>query len=145
MGSPRYRFVLVEEAGATLPVRYRARRPSFPVWIRQSEPMEALLDAFLRLSWRGVGDHAWAGSLSENPLAFLLDALGDPVIVRRREGRPMYANPAARELPTLEWSVNPYEPELETIEVRGQRYQRRCMSFQQGGEIYLLEVLRRMS
>ena len=92
---PRYRFVLIEEQGETLPVRYRHRRPRFQQWIRRTEPMEALLEALLRLSRRGEGQAAWAPSLADNPLIFLLDAMGDAVILRTRAGNMVYANPAA--------------------------------------------------
>jgi hypothetical protein len=140
--SGRYRFVLIEEPAVRLPVRYqRSRRPAQAVWVQRADPLELLLEAFWRLSRRGEGERAWAPALSDDPLTFLLDAIGDAVTLRGPGGRLMYANPAARRLGLPERS--PYH-ELEELELEGTRYERRCMSFRQGDELVVLEVLRRI-
>jgi PAS domain-containing protein len=141
---PRYRFILVEEPAETLPVRYRRRR-SPPFMVRRTDPMEVLLEAFLRLSWRSEGSAAWAPVLSENPLTFLLDAVGDAVVVRHSDGRLAYANPAARRLAwdALDETAEPLTS-LEVLEVGGRRFERRCMPFGQGPRSLILEVLRRL-
>ena len=140
--SGRYRFVLIEEPAVSLPVRYqRSRRPAQPVWVRRADPLELLLEAFWRLSRRGEGESAWAPALSDDPLTFLLDAIGDAVTLRGPAGRLMYANPAARRLGLPERSPG---CELEVLELESGRYERRCMSFRQGDELVVLEVLRRM-
>lgn len=142
---PRYRVVLLQEPDNTLPVRYRPPRPS-GYWIRRTDPLEALLEAFFRLDRRGEGNRAWAPVLSDNPLTFLLDAMGDAVLVRHRDGRLAYANPAARRLSGN--ALAPMEPlaELATqvVELEHRRYERRCMRFGRGGGTLILEVLRRL-
>ena len=130
--SGRYRFVLVEDPGVSLPVRYhRAEPESHPVWVRRADPLEVLLEAFWRLSRRGEGELAWAPALAADPLTFLLDAIGDAVILREAGGRLMYANPAARRLPLPGCG---HSGEVETLELGGRRYERRCMSFEQGSQ-----------
>jgi hypothetical protein len=139
--SGRYRFVLVEDPGVSLPVRYqRARQAGPTMWVRAS-PLELLLEAFWRLSRRGEGELAWAPALSEDPLTFLLDALGDAVTVRGAGGRLLYENPAARRLGLPERASF---HALELLEVGSHRYERRCMSFQKGDESLTLEVVRRV-
>ena len=138
----RYRFVLIEDPGVSLPVRRPpALRLPAPVWVRRSNPLEVLLEAFWRLSRRGEGELAWAPALAQDPLTFLLDAIGDAVVLRGPGGRRMYANPAARRLRLPERSAF---QELEVTELDGRRYERRCMSYQQGAESLVLEVLRRV-
>ncbi len=102
----RYRFMLMETEGQKerpLPVRYRryrGYRPPPPLVPRPNDPMGALLEAFAFLNRRGTGFEAWAPSLIDNPLAFLLDALDDAVLLRdARNGRVLYKNRAARRLP----------------------------------------------
>ena len=141
---PRYRFVLVQEPGTTLPVRYRRRRPFVPLWVRRSDPLEALIEAFLKLDRRGEGQAAWAPVLSDNPLSFLLDALGDAVVVRYDDGRLAYANPAARQLEGLLDDEDGPHGALEQLQLGHRRYERRCMRFGRAGSALVLEVLRRL-
>lgn len=139
---PRYRFVLVEEPETTLPVRYQPRHRVYPSpVVLRTDPMEHLLEALWRLSFRGEGERAWAPALSENPLEFLLDAIGDAVVLRRESGATIYANPAARRLGAPEPESF---RELDTIELAGGRFERRCMAFESGRERLVLEVLRRL-
>lgn len=138
---PRYRIVLVEDYGVSLPVRYQPPRRTTPVWIRRSDPLQTLMEAFLQLSFRGEGAESWAPALGENPLTFLLDAVSDGVVVRAETGEPVYANPAARRLELL--AVRPREA-LEILEVGNRRYERRSMAFRQNGETLLLEVVHRL-
>lgn len=142
---PRYRFVLVQEPDTTLPVRFRRTRPAFSYWVRRSDPMEVLLEALFKLSHRSEGTSAWAPSLADNPLAFLLDAMGDAVIVRHRDGKMVYANPAARRM-----GVEPLEQDrafaaLEMLELENRRFERRCMAFGEGRHTLVLEVLRKVT
>jgi PAS domain-containing protein len=139
----RYRFILVEEPESLLPVRYRRSVPPPPIWVRRSDPLEVLVEAFLRLSFRSEGARAWAPALSENPLTFLLDAVGDAVILRLGDGQMVYANPAARGL-DVEALERRSATALELLQVEGRQYERRCMSFSHGAQTFLLEVLRRV-
>lgn len=140
---PRYRFILVEDPGITLPVRYRQRRALPRFWVRRTDPMEALLAAFLKLDRRGEGEEAWAPVLTEDPLTFLLDALGDAVLVRRTDGSLAYANRAARRLPR---EIGPAQRRvaLEVLELDDGRFERRCMAFGEGPRSLIVEVLRRL-
>lgn len=100
----RYRFVLIEEPESTLPVRY-LRRPSPPPGAGTAryaprDPMGALVEAFALLQRRSGGPEAWAPVLSDNPMAFLLDALEDAIFLRDEEsGRLLYSNRAANRIP----------------------------------------------
>lgn len=141
----RYRFVLVEDTDTTLPVRYQPRWTPPSVWIRRTDPLELLLEAFARLSFRSEGAFAWAPALSENPLAFLLDAVSEAVVLRSSSGRAVYANPSARRMVIPErWPDASSETGLEVLQVEDGQYERRCMSFSLGGETYVLEVLRQV-
>jgi PAS domain-containing protein len=138
--SPRYRIVLVEEPETTLPVRYRRARvpPDSPA---RPDPIGALLEALFKLSFRSEGESAWAPVLSDNPLAFLLDAMGDAVLLWRAGGDMVYANPAARRLGIVR--QRPAVP-LELLLVEESRYERRCLAFRTLGGELVLEVLRRV-
>lgn len=140
---PRYRFILVEDPGTTLPVRFRQRRALPRFWVRRTDPMEALLEAFLKLDRRGEGEQPWAPVLSEDPLTFLLDALGDAVLLRRPDGSLAYANPAARRLAS---GLGPTHRRvaLEVLELDAGRFERRCMAFGEGPRSLVVEVLRRL-
>jgi len=142
----RYRFVLVEDTDTALPVRYEPRWTPPPVWVRRTDPLELLLEAFARLSFRSEGAFAWAPALSDNPLAFLLDAVSDAVVLRSSSGRAVYANPSARRMVIHErWpDLAHAEAAYEVLQAEDGQYERRCMSFSQGGETFVLEVLRRM-
>jgi PAS domain-containing protein len=141
--SGRYRFVLIEDPGVTLPVRYqRTRRFPPPVWVR-ADPLDLLLEAFWRLSRRGEGEQAWAPSLQDDPLTFLLDAVSDAITLRESGGRLLYANPAARALAGLPESRS-YQA-LEVLQLGDRRFERRCLSLGKGGARRLvLEVIRRI-
>jgi len=142
---PRYRFVLVEEPAETLPVRYRRTRPFPQVWIRRTDPLEVLLEAFLKLNRRSEGEQAWAPVLSENPLTFLLDAVGDAILVWDRDGALVYANPAARRLAGLGLGAPESLVALDELELAHERFERRCMTFVQGPVQLILEVVRRVT
>jgi PAS domain-containing protein len=140
----RYRFVLVEEPETALPVRYRRTRPVLTYQLRRAHPLEVLYEAFLQVSRRGEGPEAWASSLADNPVAFLLDAMADPVILRQRGGQPVYANPAARRLRRQTDLGDRDEVAVETLELDGERYERRCMRFESGRLSMVLEILHRV-
>ena len=97
----RYRFVLLEQPENRLPVRYRStRRSPGPPPPSPPEPMAALAEALSLLDHRGTGFEAWAPSLAHNPIAFVLDAVEDAVILREAGGKLLYCNRAARRLPS---------------------------------------------
>lgn len=97
----RYRIILVpDEPAALIPVSRRrpGRRPGL---CEPDDPLrsavEVLLGALRRVNRRGPGSSAWA-SVADDPVTFLLEAMSDPILLRDREGRTVYANPAAREM-----------------------------------------------
>jgi hypothetical protein len=98
---------------------------------------EALLAALSRSVRRGEGPSAWAAPLSDDPLAFILDAIEEAVTVWDAAGNVLYANRAAS---GLDLSF-PGGTCLEVIELRGRRLQRRCVRFRTGGVDLLLEIL----
>ncbi len=114
MSSERYRFFLVpEEGGALVPARARSRRhgrvsAAVERARRQQAGLLGLLDAIDRLSRRGTGPSAWA-PVFEDPLAFLLDALSDGLLVRGANDEVLFANALATELKLGERAFNPYE------------------------------------
>lgn len=142
-GRKRYRFVLVEEAESTLPVRYvPPGRASTPVWICQADPLEALLEAFVTLQRRGEGTDAWAPALSANPLSFLLDTLEEAVLLREPGGRTLFSNQAA-----IDFGIDQCAPSaapLEEIEHHHQRFRRRRMVFRRGQREIVVEVTQRL-
>ncbi|MBX3172440.1 MAG: hypothetical protein KF760_33860 [Candidatus Eremiobacteraeota bacterium] len=128
MSSERYRFFLLsDEGGALVPVRGRRRhgRPSPPVERarRQQVGLLGLLDAIERLARRGSGPAAWA-PVFEDPLAFLLDAISDGLLVRGRNGEVVFANALANQLELGERAFTAYE------------------EFERGGESYAARGLR---
>jgi hypothetical protein len=91
---PRFHFVLVEEPVGLVPrARPRPRRTPRISPLRREvdrpDPMNALLSAIASLTVRGEGPEAW--TLVHDPLAFLLDALGDAVAVWGEEGEALFA------------------------------------------------------
>jgi PAS domain-containing protein len=142
-GGKRYRFVLIEEAESTVPVRYMPPdRARAPVWICQADPMEALLEAFVTLERRGEGSEAWAPALSGNPLSFLLDTLDEAVLLRDESGRALFRNQAA-----LHLGVDRFAPAVEPLEefdVHQRRYRRRRLVYRRGPQQFVIEITRRL-
>lgn len=86
MTSERYRIFLIPDASGPplVPARRRARsHPKQPHSQGQdvSLAVGALLNAFSRVCRRGPGPAAWA-PVMDDPLAFLLDAMSDAVVLR---------------------------------------------------------------
>lgn len=138
----RYRFVLVEEPTATLPVRYVRRPRPRPRWSLPPNPFDALWEAFATLERRGVGREGWAPALADNPLTFLLDALDEAVRLREADGRLIYRNPAARRLGLDH--LEDASTGVDEIELDQGRFRRRCMVFHRAGRRFVLEVIRRL-
>ena len=147
----RYRFALIEQPGESdprrLPTRYRryqGYRPPPPLVLRPNDPMAALLEAFAYLDRRGEGFEGWAPSLADNPIAFLLDALGDAVFLRdAKDGRLIYRNRAARQLPLGRREKPTAAPE-KSEEPADTHTSRRSMVFRWGRltlEVEVLQVL----
>lgn len=97
----RYRIILVADEPAALIPSPRHRQRRRPPTTEQTDTfrpaVEVLLRALRRVNRRGPGASAWA-SVMDDPIAFLLQSMSDPLLLRDREGRTIYANPAAQEL-----------------------------------------------
>lgn len=98
----------------------------------------ALLRAFHLLSHRGHGMAPWAASYRHDPIAFLLDTMGDAINIWDAAGELLYQNRAAAELGVGRSD----ETALEAFASRGRRFERRCLPCRLCGASYLLEVIR---
>lgn len=88
---------------------------------------EALISAVELLGLRSEGPEPFTVSPSNDPIAFLLDAMADAVSVRRGSS-VMYRNRAA-----------------EQLELSGCPVERRSLDFRRGDEEYVLEILHERS
>jgi len=139
MGTGRWRFELVEDVDS-LPVLWRP-----PSRVRQERRLTApgghaalaLFAACELLSHRGVGDQSWALSFRHDPIAFLLDALGDAVNLWGPGGELLYRNHAAERLDLGPPQASP----LEIVVAGENRLERRCLRFQSDGADYVLEII----
>jgi PAS domain-containing protein len=147
MAGKRYRFILVDEPDTLLPIPYRPKRQNVSfVTRRVPDPFYTLLDAFESVAKRGVGPQSWARHL-DNPVAFLLDAMGEAVVLRDHAGRMLYRNPAAGRIEELipRETATPL-PRLERIEGRAGQYERRCMEFETPDRKhrFFVEIIRKL-
>jgi signal transduction histidine kinase len=99
---------------------------------------DRLLGAFDLLSRQGTGQNAWAAPLRHDPIAFLLDTVGDAINLWGPRGELLYRNRAARELGLGSGD----ETALELFSARGEIYERRCLSHRAGGTQYMVEIIR---
>jgi hypothetical protein len=99
--------------------------------------MVALLGALRRLARHADGPKAWAAPLADDPIAFLLDAIGDAVNVWGPAGQLLCSNHAAAALAL----GCPGGPKIELISRGTRLYERRCLAFTLLEERYLLEVI----
>ena len=115
-----YRFMLVEERKPGAIVVYR--RPS-----RKRHPgrryvgRSTLAEALRTLRLQNAGTHGFVVPHT-HPLAFLMDSVSDPVILRDSQGRVLYANRPARRAGSLPTRTH------------------RRMEVQEGGQVFVLEV-----
>lgn len=138
MGSGRWRIELMEEA-ETLPVPWRPpERRKAQVPVVSDLALVVLLKAFDLLTHRGAGALPWAAPLRDDPIAFLLDTMGDAISLRGAQGELLYQNRAAAELGIGRRDVAP----LEAFAARGRRFERRCLSCCSRGGEYVLEIIR---
>jgi hypothetical protein len=114
--------------------RYRAGPPE-----AVPDPMYSLLAAFDFLVRRGVGPNAWARSLAENPLAFMLDAMQDGVRVLHGDQGVVYQNRAAEAFPEFR---NADSAQGVLVEQDGALLRRR-MTYADGNREVTVEVISR--
>jgi hypothetical protein len=138
MASQRWRVQLVEvvEPGALVPWRPpepRARGPE-----EEPSSLVALLRALSRLGRRGEGAAAWATPLVEDPVAFLLDAIGDAVNVWNESGQLLFSNRSAVALQL----GSPVGVGVTRLKKGSREFERRCLRLELLHTGYLIEVLR---
>jgi hypothetical protein len=100
----------------------------------------ALLRAFDLLSHRGDGTTAWAASYRHDPIAFILDAMGDAINIWDTAGELLYQNRAAAELGIGRSD----ETALEVFASSGRRFERRGLRCGLRAASYVLEVIREL-
>lgn len=91
------------------------------------------------LARRGVGEQAWVASYQQDPIAFLIDAVGSPVRLWSAAGKLMFANYAAERL-----GIPAPVGGLRTgtsVSLRGVMLERRVLTCFRGSERFILEVL----
>ncbi|RME75218.1 MAG: hypothetical protein D6776_03635 [Planctomycetota bacterium] len=124
-----------------LPVRYRE-----PVRVQvavgpEVVHFEALVAAFLRIGRRGEGPAGWGAPLADDPIAFVLEALEEPVYVRRATGEVLYRNRAALEIPLPPAPQGQLAAVLETVRCGERVYRRRAVRYGRGAQAVYIEVL----
>jgi hypothetical protein len=134
------RQFLVVRNEETLPVPSPApqrRRGTLPAPTRVAAA-DRLVGAFDLLSRQGTGQNAWAAPLRHDPIAFLLDTIGDAINLWGPRRKLLYRNRAAMELGLGSGD----ETALERFSARGVIYERRCLTHRAGGTQYMVEILR---
>ncbi len=134
---------MLQEQPARLPVRYRK-----PVRVRvavRRRPLhlETLIESFLMIARRGGGPEAWAAPLVDDPVAFVLEAIDSPVLLRAPSGEVVYRNRAALGL-SLPAAPASAPAVVDTVECGGRRYRRRALRFGHGAATLCVEVLNRI-
>lgn len=137
MSNERWRIELVEVT-ESLPVLWR---PSD--WQEKPGPpsgefaVSVLMSAFDLLARRGSGGTSWRTFYRQDPIAFLLDAMGDAVSLWGQGGELVYRNRAAEQL-GLGWGN---EVTHEVFTSAGRKFERRCLHFRHGIADYVLEIV----
>jgi hypothetical protein len=100
-----------------------------------------LLSALQRLAFRAGEPGAWAAPLAEDPIAFLLDTVGEVVNVWTTEGELVYSNHAATDPAELD---GPVMPGLTLYRRGGRRFERRALAFDAYRTTYVIEIVREL-
>ena len=100
-----------------------------------------LLSALQRLSFRAGEPGAWAAPLAEDPIAFLLDTVGEVVNVWTTGGELVYSNRAATDPAQLD---GPARSGVTSYGRDGRRFERRALAFDAYRTTYVIEVVREL-
>jgi len=100
--------------------------------------MLSLLAAVRTLAYRASGPSAWAAPLARDPIAFLLDAASDGILVWRASGELLFANPAAERLDLQ----RPAAPGISRLDRAAQQFERRTVTFASPAVTYTVEIVR---
>jgi len=136
VSTERWHLELVKEMN-NLPVRWRP--PHRPVCVAAPDVSSGrtLMAALSLLCRRGVGPSSWISSYRRDPVAFLLDAIGDAVNLWGPGPSLVYRNRAAQQLDLGRAQLSPYEEFTHA----GHRFERRCFAFREGQADYVLEII----
>ena len=121
----------------TLPVLWRRPKPRQTLKATPAPQPDRLVYAFDLLSRRGTGQAAWAAPFHHDPIAFLLDAMGDAASLWAPSGTLLYQNRAAVDLGLERFD----EAAVTIISAHGQTFERRCLRYQASGTEFLLEII----
>jgi hypothetical protein len=121
----------------TLPVLWRRPKTRQTLKVTRAPPPDRLVYAFDLLSRRGTGQSAWAAPFRHDPIAFLLDAMGDAASLWAPTGTLLYQNRAAVDLGLCTFD----EVAVKIISAHGQTFERRCLRYQANGTEFLLEII----
>jgi|1186.fasta_scaffold649911_1 hypothetical protein len=100
-----------------------------------------LLSALQRLAFRAGEPGAWAAPLAKDPIAFLLDTVGEVVNVWTTAGELIYSNRAATDPPELD---GPARPGVTSYRRDGRRFERRAIAFDAYRATCVIEVVREL-
>ncbi len=101
-----------------------------------------LLAALQRLSFRAGEPGGWAAPLAEDPIAFLLDTVGEVVNVWTSEGELVYSNRPATEPAKL---AGPVGSGVTSYDRGARRFERRALAFDAYRTTYVIEVVRELN
>jgi hypothetical protein len=132
---------MVTTPSATLPLRWQ---PGLRSGDTERTPASlaalALLAAARTLARRGVGPGAWVPAYVDDPVAFLMDAVEDPVRLWSLRGVLLYQNSAAAHWRGLS-DLGPPSLHSRDTASTGSGLLRRVFMFRRGPDVFLLEVL----
>ncbi len=100
-----------------------------------------LLSALQRLGFRAGDPGAWAAPLAEDPIAFLLDTVGEVVNVWTTGGELVYSNHAGSDPADLD---GPARPGVTWYRRGGRHFERRALVFEAYRTALVIEVVREL-
>lgn len=108
--------------------------------VARERSLKSMLQAFALLARRGPGGTGWAAPFREDPLAFLLDTVGDAVNLYSTTGELLYQNRAASDL-GLAWGEDAPQQQFQ---VGTRLFECRCLRCGSVGSEYVLEIIREL-
>jgi peroxiredoxin len=121
----------------TLPVLWQRPKHRQTLKVTRAPQPGRLVYAFDLLSRRGTGQSAWAAPFRHDPIAFLLDAMGDAANLWAPTGVLLYQNRASVDLGLGTFD----EAAVKIISAQGRTFERRCLRHQASGTEFLLEII----
>lgn len=150
------KVMIVQHPIAQVVPRTRTLMRTAMVWQIESSPrrpsdsaLGQLLRALELLNRRGTGVEAWAAPFRDNPIAFLLDSIGDALRLWSSSGELLFQNCQAARLAEKQGGHELHgakvrhsrEAPLERFTSRGQRFERRSLRCAGDGIEYVIEIV----